>query len=80
MDCDKNGQACGVTADELKTILQTTLEEETELLRTYTILAERVHGNEELKERLANFAQGNAKRSRQLQDELARLGYPDALT
>ncbi|WP_438444739.1 hypothetical protein [Gorillibacterium sp. sgz5001074] len=73
MDCDHNAQACGIAPGELKSILQSTLEEETELLRTYTILAERVHGNNELKTRLQNFAEGNAKRSRQLADELAQL-------
>lgn len=73
MDCDNNGKECGVTPEELKSILESSLQEETELLRTYTILAERVHGQEELKDRLQNFAEGNAKRSRQLMDELARL-------
>ena len=40
------------------------------LMRTYLISAEKVKGDDELKERLENFAQGNAKRTKQLIDEL----------
>jgi hypothetical protein len=39
-------------------------------MKTYLITAERIHDNEELQKRLRNFAEGNAKRSRQLMDEL----------
>lgn len=39
-------------------------------MRTYLITAERIHDNDVLKERLENFAQGNAKRTKQLMDEL----------
>lgn len=74
MDCDRSGSGeCGVGQEELRDLLQQTLEEETELLRTYTILSERIHGNDTLKTRLQNFAEGNAKRSRQLMDELRAL-------
>ncbi|WP_196305289.1 hypothetical protein [Metabacillus sediminilitoris] len=38
-------------------------------VNTYS-LAERIHDNEDLQNRLRNFAEGNAKRSRQLMDEL----------
>lgn len=54
----------------IKEVLETTLEMEEDLMRTYLITAERVHGDEELKERLQNFAEGNAKRTMQLMDEL----------
>ncbi|MDR6883710.1 hypothetical protein [Bacillus sp. 3255] len=67
MDCDQPGKECGIDKESLKEILQQTLEQETELLRTYTLTSESLHDNEELKIRLQNFAEGNAKRSRQLQ-------------
>ncbi|UJF33842.1 hypothetical protein [Paenibacillus hexagrammi] len=73
MDCDQKDMQCGMDAAALKEVLEKTLETETELLRTYTITSERVHGNEQLKDRLQNFAEGNAKRSRQLLDELKQL-------
>ncbi|MCZ8518186.1 MULTISPECIES: hypothetical protein [Paenibacillus] len=56
--------------EELKQVLTEALEQENELLRTYVIASERIQDNEELKERLQNFAEGNAKRSRQLIEEL----------
>lgn len=74
MDCDQQQASCGIDQDTLRQLLQRTLDTETELLRTYTIAAERIHDNEELKVRFQNFAEGNAKRSRQLQDELNALG------
>ncbi|MFC0212187.1 hypothetical protein ACFFK0_06900 [Paenibacillus chartarius] len=63
----------GIDRLELLNVLEQSLANETELLRTYVIAAERIHENEELKERLQNFAEGNAKRSRQLQDEIRYL-------
>jgi rubrerythrin len=54
----------------LKQILQMSLERENEMMKTYLITAERIHDNEERQNRLRNFAEGNAKRSRQLLDEL----------
>ncbi|QGQ48710.1 hypothetical protein E6W99_24130 [Metabacillus sediminilitoris] len=54
----------------LKQILQMSLERENEMMKTYLITAERIHDNEDLQNRLRNFAEGNAKRSRQLMDEL----------
>ncbi|GAE27430.1 hypothetical protein JCM9140_3577 [Halalkalibacter wakoensis JCM 9140] len=51
--------------------LKANLEQEEEMMRTYLILAERIHHNDVLKTRLENFAEGNAKRSRQLLDEIA---------
>ncbi|WP_431309002.1 hypothetical protein [Halalkalibacter lacteus] len=51
--------------------LKTSLGQEEEMMRKYLILAERIHDNDELKTRLVNFAEGNAKRSRQLIDELS---------
>lgn len=73
MDCDQPEQECGIDQTALKSILQKTLEQETELLRTYTLTSERLHNNEQLKVRLQNFAEGNAKRSRQLIDELENM-------
>jgi len=73
MDCDHPGSSCEVEQAELKRILQQSMEAETELLRTYTMTSERIHGNEELRVRLQNFAEGNAKRSKQLLDELNHL-------
>lgn len=59
--------------DELQEVLQTALDHEEEMMRTYLIAAERVHESEQLKLRLREFAEGNAKRSKQLIDELKRL-------
>ncbi|MDQ0253575.1 hypothetical protein J2S74_000947 [Evansella vedderi] len=59
--------------DELQQLLQSSLDHEEEMMRTYLIAAERVHHNDELKLRLREFAEGNAKRSRQLIDEINRL-------
>ena len=57
----------------LEELLQTSLDHEEEMMRSYLIAAERVHESEELKLRLREFAEGNAKRSRQLIDEINRL-------
>jgi rubrerythrin len=56
--------------DKLEQVLEHSIEVEEELMRTYLITAERIHDDAELKERLENFAEGNAKRTKQLIDEL----------
>lgn len=59
--------------EEKKTIeevIENSIEIEEDLMRTYLITAERIHDDDELKERLENFAVGNAKRTKQLLDEL----------
>ncbi|WHY01732.1 hypothetical protein [Neobacillus sp. DY30] len=56
--------------NNLEEILEHSIEVEEDLMRTYLITAERIHDNDELKERLENFAEGNAKRTKQLIDEL----------
>ena len=56
--------------ETIENVLKNSLEIEEDLMRTYLITAERVHDNKELKERLQNFAEGNAKRTKQLLDEL----------
>lgn len=58
---------------QLVDILEHSLEMENEMMRTYLITAERLHADEELKERLQNFAEGNAKRTRQLLSEIEKL-------
>ncbi|WP_426452164.1 hypothetical protein ACP26L_08935 [Paenibacillus sp. S-38] len=63
--------------EELKQVLTEALEQENELLRTYVIASERIEDNEELKVRLQNFAEGNAKRSRQLIEELGAMKEAD---
>jgi hypothetical protein len=73
VDCDQPNQQCEIDQESLKRILKQSLDQETELLRTYTTTSEQIHHNEELKIRLQNFAEGNAKRSRQLMDELKTL-------
>jgi rubrerythrin len=63
----------GKSEDEKKSIediLENSIEIEEDLMRTYLITAERIHNDDELKERLENFAEGNAKRTKQLIDEL----------
>ena len=59
--------------DGLEEVLKVSIEAEEALMRTYLISAERVKGDDELKERLENFAQGNAKRTNQLIDELQEM-------
>jgi len=56
--------------DKLEEVLKTSIEIEEDLMRTYLITAERIHDDDELKGRLENFAEGNAKRTKQLIDEL----------
>lgn len=56
--------------ESIENVLKNSLEIEEDLMRTYLITAERVHDNKELKERLQNFAEGNAKRTKQLLDEI----------
>ncbi len=58
--------------DNLQNVLKNSLEIEEDLMRTYLITAERVHEDDELKDRLRNFAEGNAKRTKQLLDELKK--------
>jgi rubrerythrin len=56
--------------NNLEEILEHSINVEEDLMRTYLITAERIHDDDELKERLENFAEGNAKRTKQLIDEL----------
>jgi rubrerythrin len=56
--------------NNLEEVLEHSIEVEEDLMRTYLITAERIHDDDELKERLENFAEGNAKRTKQLIDEL----------
>jgi rubrerythrin len=56
--------------EQLQEILENSIEIEEDLMRSYLITAERIHDDDELKERLENFAEGNAKRTKQLIDEL----------
>lgn len=58
---------------QLKQTLEETLELENQLLRTYAITAEAVQDDKELKSRLHNMAEGNAKRVNQIEDELEKL-------
>lgn len=59
-----------LTEEKLKNILLNSLEKENEMMRTYIMTAERIHDNDDLKHRLQNFSEGNAKRSQQLSDVL----------
>ncbi|MEH7115875.1 hypothetical protein V7128_00445 [Neobacillus vireti] len=67
---DYNNGKKKVDKENLTSILESSKEMEESLMRTYLITAEQVQDDEELKERLENFAQGNAKRTKQLIDEL----------
>ncbi|WP_077618093.1 hypothetical protein [Bacillus sinesaloumensis] len=62
-----------LTDTTLREILETAYNAESELMRRYLITAERIHHDGDLKERLANFAEGNAKRTKQLQNEIEKL-------
>jgi rubrerythrin len=59
--------------ENLEEILESSIEIEEDLMRTYLITAERIHDDDELKNRLENFAEGNAKRTKQLIDEVKEL-------
>lgn len=59
--------------DNLKEVLKSSIEIEEDLMRSYLITAERIHDDDKLKERLENFAQGNAKRTKQLIDEVSNI-------
>jgi rubrerythrin len=56
--------------EKLEEVLEDSIKMEEDLMRTYLISAERIHDDDELKDRLENFAEGNAKRTKQLIDEL----------
>lgn len=56
--------------ENIEEVLEHSIEVEEDLMRTYLIAAERIHDNGDLKTRLENFAEGNAKRTKQLMDEL----------
>ncbi|WP_240675845.1 hypothetical protein [Ammoniphilus sp. CFH 90114] len=76
MDYDRDREQISrdqIAGDHLTEILESSLELETELMRTYLITAERIHEDPVLKDRLQNFAEGNAKRTRQLMEELNQL-------
>lgn len=64
-----------INDSDLTTLLESSYEVENELMRRYIITAERIHDNQVLKDRLQNFAEGNAKRTRQLLDELENLKH-----
>lgn len=70
MVLDADNQKNKEEKDKLEQVLEHSIEVEEELMRTYLITAERIHDDAELKERLENFAEGNAKRTKQLIDEL----------
>ncbi|ALC91509.1 hypothetical protein AM500_18250 [Bacillus sp. FJAT-18017] len=58
---------------KLEEVLSHSLEVEEDLMRTYLITADNIHDDAELKNRLENFAEGNAKRTDQLMNELKEL-------
>ncbi|WP_079505648.1 hypothetical protein [Mesobacillus jeotgali] len=58
--------------ESLEEVLENSIQMEEDLMRTYLITAERINDDAELKDRLENFAEGNAKRTKQLIDELQK--------
>lgn len=58
--------------ETIETVLENSIQTEEDLMRTYLVTAERIHDDPELKDRLENFAEGNAKRTKQLIDELQK--------
>lgn len=74
LDFDRDHDTEDALAQEaVKQLLEQSYNRESEMMRSYLVTAERIHDNAELADRLREFAQGNAKRSRQLQDELSKL-------
>ncbi|OLO39383.1 hypothetical protein BTR23_10125 [Alkalihalophilus pseudofirmus] len=71
VDYDRDGdREDQISKDQREEILKENLKQEEEMMKSYLILAERTHDDDVLKNRLMNFAEGNAKRSRQLEDEI----------
>ncbi len=71
VDYDRdNDREDPLSPEKLKGILEKSLDRENELMRTYLITAERIKDNDDLKNKLQNFSEGNAKRSQQLHDFL----------
>lgn len=68
-----NDREDALSKQALQEILKQSYETETELMRNYLMVAERLHGYAELKNSLENFAEGNAKRTKQLEDALQKL-------
>ncbi|MDQ0230032.1 hypothetical protein [Metabacillus malikii] len=62
-----------LTREALLSELKETLNLETALLRKYIVVSEKLHNEKELKHRLTNFAEGNAKRTFQLENEINKL-------
>jgi hypothetical protein len=54
-------------------VVESALNVEKEMMQSYLVAADRIHDNEVLKLRLREFAEGNAKRSTQLEDVLNQL-------
>lgn len=74
LDYDRdNDREDAMNTQALQEILQQSVDKENELMRTYLMTAERIHANFELKNCLSNFAEGNAKRTKQLMEELSKL-------
>lgn len=74
LDFDRNHDTeDALNHSSIKELLERAAKTETEMMRTYLITAERIHENDELSTRLREFAEGNAKRSRQLNDELTKM-------
>jgi rubrerythrin len=69
-DHDREDQ---LTQLSLKEFLMQSMDKEEELMRAYLITADRTHGDEELKACLEEFAEGNAKRSQQLWEEIKKI-------
>jgi len=54
-------------------ILEDFEKNESEMMIRYTTTAERIHNNDNLRNRLLNFSEGNAKRAEQLKSEISDL-------
>lgn len=57
----------------VRTFLEDSIRSERDLMENYLNTSERIHNNNELKERLQNLSEGNLKRLRQLEDDLRGL-------
>lgn len=74
VDYDRDGdREDRLSTEHLRNILKSSYDLEVKLMREYLITSDRIHNNHELKQRLQNFAEGNAKRTDQLIDELENL-------
>ena len=74
LDYDRDGdRSDAMSTTDFAEVLEDSLQLENELMRRYLITAERLPSHDKRAYWLRNFAEGNAKRTRQIQNELSQI-------